>query len=136
MYTDNREAYRQTFFQAWQKYQQRLPLTALESTIVDVILLHPEYHELLANPQCPQEQFSLTDNPFVHLSLHISIQEQLHADRPKGIRTIYQRLTQQMNSHEAVHSMINCLMDVMWKAQQSGMPPDEMYYIDTLRTKL
>ena len=135
MYTNNRDTYRQTFFQAWQKYKNNLVLEPLEQLIVEVILLHPEYQELLENPKQYQNQsFTLEENPFMHLSLHISLKEQINLDRPKGITEIYQKLLKQFpDKHDVDHAMLNCLAEVMWESQQHGVPPDEQVYLEKLK---
>jgi hypothetical protein len=134
MYTNNRDAYRQAFFTAWQKHLRKLPLETVEAQLLKVILLHPEYHALLNNPSMYQAQeFSLEENPFFHMSLHVAIQEQLRLDRPAGVRAAYQKLlNKSKNAHEAEHYMMGCLARVMHKAQESGNMPDEQEYLKEL----
>ncbi len=99
MYTNNRDAYRQAFFTVWQKYQKKLPLDATEAQLVEVIALHPEFHALLENPAAYQQQeFELEENPFLHMSLHIALREQIRMNRPHGIATILQTITGKINS--------------------------------------
>ena len=44
----SREQVRDMFFAAWRKYRAGEPLAGIESLALDVILLHPEYHGVLA----------------------------------------------------------------------------------------
>jgi len=135
MYTNNRDAYRQSFYDAWQKHLNHLPLEPLEQQMVQVMLHHPEYHALLSDQKrCLQEEFAIEDNPFFHLSLHLTIAEQLKLDRPKGITNIYQNLLSLgCKPHDALHLMINCLAQCLWQAQQHGQAPSEQAYLEQLR---
>ncbi len=135
MYTDNRDAYRQAFFMAWDKYKKQLPLNPVEGQLVEIILVHPEYHALLENPkQCEKQEFTIEENPFFHMSLHVAIREQVRTNRPTGVAEIYQILSKQMdNPHEAEHAMLTCLAQILWQAQQSGAMESEASYLEKLR---
>ncbi len=135
MYTNQREAYRQAFYEAWQKYLKQLPLTILENQMVEIILIHPEYHDLLSNnEQLQKQEFKLEENPFFHMSLHMAIREQIRSDRPKGIALIHQQLLQKyVDQADVEHKMITCLAQTLWQAQQTGHPPEEIDYLNKLK---
>jgi hypothetical protein len=76
-------------------------------------------------------------NPFLHLSMHLAIAEQLSIDQPPGIRAAYERLVRRRgDKHRAAHDVMECLGEVVWAAQRTGqaLPPDEMSarYLDCL----
>lgn len=135
MYTNNRDAYRQAFYTAWQKYQKQLALEPVEKQLVQAILLHPEYHSLLENISSAQNQeYALEENPFFHMSLHVAIQEQIDMNRPFGITVIQQTLMEKhSDKHEVLHLMMQCLAKIMWQAQQTGAMPSEEVYLQELR---
>ena len=98
---------------------------------------HPEYHALLANPGGALEQDYTPErgetNPFLHLSMHLSISEQISIDQPPGIREIAQKLTKKLGSeHEAQHQMMECLGQVMWEAQREGGQLSPEKYLEAL----
>ncbi|MDR3476895.1 MAG: DUF1841 family protein [Gammaproteobacteria bacterium] len=132
--TTERDELRKVFFEAWRKYQLRSPIEPLESQLINIILLHPEYHALLSQPDNLQvENFNET-NPFLHMSLHLAIREQVATNRPPGIQQIHQHLCEQFNDvHNAEHHMMECLADILWHAQQSGKMPDEQVYLERLK---
>lgn len=138
MYSDDPKAYRQAFFDAWQKYQKQLPLEALERQLVEVILLHPAYHGLFQDLNTLQEQsFTLEENPFFHLSLHLAINDQLKLDRPKGIVAFYQALsTKKGEPHEVLHCLMQGLAKALWQAQQTGVMPNDAEYLDILAANI
>jgi hypothetical protein len=96
MFNPSREQVRQFFCEAWRKYRERAILEGAEVTAADLILHHPEYHALLENPALALEQEFTPEsgqmNPFLHLSLHLAIAEQISIDQPPGIRAAYQAL--------------------------------------------
>ena len=140
MYAPSRSQARQFMFDVWRKYQAGEPLTGLETTVLDVILMHPEYHALLADAErnierdySPQEGVM---NPFLHLSLHLAIEEQLSIDQPAGIRGEFQRLCATLGSaHDAKHAILECLGEVLWQAQRNAAAPDETQYLACLRRR-
>lgn len=135
MYSSDRQAYRRAYFTAWLKYKNNLPLETVEAQMVEVILTHPEYHALLETEQAAIEQeFALEENPFFHMSLHITINEQMKLDRPPGIALLYTTLlTKHQDAHALQHEMITCLAQTLWQAHQTNTAPDEADYLEKLR---
>lgn len=134
MFNPSRDQARRFFFDTWAKYQGGTALTDLEKTALQVILLHPEYHPLLDAPERHLDRDYTPEggqlNPFLHLSLHLAIEEQLSIDQPRGIRERYQRLVQKLGSeHDARHVILECLGETIWAAQRSGTAPDEAAYL-------
>jgi len=132
--------YRQFFLETWRKYRNGTALEPLESMVAQIIAVHPEYHALLESPDTVDQDYgpeSGQSNPFLHMGLHIAIQEQLAADRPAGIRDIYQRLVHgHADPHQAEHRMTECLAESIWEAQRKGGAPDEAAYLERLRNLL
>lgn len=140
MYAPTRSQARQFMFDVWRKYRAGEPLTGLETTALDVILMHPEYHALLADSERHIERDYSPQagsiNPFLHLNLHLAIEEQLSIDQPAGIRAEYQRLCAALGSaHDAKHAILECLGEVLWQAQRDDDAPDEERYLACLRRR-
>lgn len=135
MYSNERHLYRQAFFNAWEKYCKHLPLEPVEQQLIEIILLHPEYQGLLQQSKSSESQeYELADNPFLHLSLHLAIQDQLRLNRPQGIVECYQALLQRdADTHHVIHLMMECLAQTLWEAQQLGKQPDERIYLEKLK---
>ena len=73
-------------------------------------------------------------NPFLHLSLHLAVAEQLAIDQPPGIRAEFERLrAARGDEHAALHAVLECLGEVVWQAQRHRTPPDAKLYLDCLR---
>jgi len=133
LFNPSREEVRRFFCEAWQKQTQGQILTPLETLAAQWIEQHPEYHALLNNSEGAIQQDYTPEggvtNPFLHLSMHLSISEQISIDQPPGIRLIHQRLAQKLGSeHEAQHQIMECLGQVMWEAQRLGGNPDAQAY--------
>ena len=72
-------------------------------------------------------------NPFLHLSLHLAVAEQLSIDQPPGIRAQFERIRAAGgDEHAALHAVLECLGEVVWNAQRHGTPPDAALYIACL----
>jgi len=90
MFNPSRDEVRQFFFDAWHKHREREVLNGLDSVAVGVMLLHPEYHPVLDDPERYQDRDYRPEagdtNPFLHMSMHLAIEEQLSIDQPPGIK--------------------------------------------------
>lgn len=141
MFGNDRNQIRQYFFTVWQKKLTGENLSALESIIATVIEEHPEYHDLLSDPDSALDRDWTPEqgqtNPFLHMGMHISIQEQLGAEQPPGIKMLYQQLLHKFGqAHEVEHQMIECLGFVMWQSQTTGKDPDLNDYMACLKKLL
>ncbi len=138
MFAPSRDEARRLFFDTWAKYRAGLALEGLELTVLEVILLHPEYQALLRDrDRHATRDYSPEDgaaNPFLHLSLHVAIEEQLSIDQPPGIRAELERLARARGErHAALHAVLECLGEMLWRAQRGGTAPDANDYLDCVR---
>lgn len=131
---------RRVFFNAWSKYQQSLPLEGAEKLLIETILLHPEYHAVLDDPDThldrdyPPE--AGTENPFLHMSLHVTIAEQLAMNNPAGIKEKLASLEQKMERHDALHVLLECLAEAVWQAQRHQAADLEQSYLDCIAERV
>lgn len=141
MFAPSRDEARRFFFDTWKCHREGAPLSALQQQALQVIVLHPEYHAILADPERSLElEFGPESggmNPFLHLSLHLAVEEQLAIDQPRGLRARYEALAARTGSeHEAKHAVLECLGETIWQAQRLGAPPDEAAYLTCLDRRL
>lgn len=137
----SREQLRKTYTDAWSKHRAGAPLTPLESMIVDVIAIHPEYQAVIGDTDAAlafaDGAAADRENPFLHMGLHIAIREQLSVDRPPGVREVHRlALTRAADGHEAEHALMQALGQTLWEAQRRGTAPDERHYLDLARRAL
>ncbi len=100
---------------------------------VDWMVRHPEYHGDLESPEAMTAEYSVEKgrtNPFLHLSMHLAIAEQLSIDHPRASGRAYQRLVVRSDAHQAVHEIMECLGQVVWEAQRLGTPMDSDTYLE------
>ncbi len=144
MFNPSKDDVRRFFCEAWAKHRQGCVLTPLEAIAVDWISRHPEYQNDLADADAAlARDYRVEDgrtNPFLHLSMHLAIAEQVSVDQPPGIRAAYRTLIEKRgDEHAAAHAVMDCLGEIVWTAQRSGspLPPDEMSarYLDCLARK-
>jgi hypothetical protein len=138
MFGQDRTELRQMFFTAWKKHQSKQIMEPLEAVVAKIIELHPEYHPLLENQDTLDKDYTPEmgeTNPFLHMAMHISIQEQLSTKRPTGIEQIHQSmLSKTKDPHETEHIMMECLGKMLWEAQSQNRAPDENDYLNCLQT--
>ena len=130
-----RDRLRQAWAEAWRKARAGEVLQAQEAAIAGVVEDHPEYQDLLGDPRALERDFSVgagESNPFLHLSMHLAIREQVATDRPPGIAAVHRALAAGAGVHAAEHRMMECLGETLWEAQRAGLAPDEQRYLQRL----
>lgn len=140
MFAPSQHDVRRFFCDTHRKRREGLPLTPMETVAADWIDQHPEYHAELSDLEAALAAVYDVDagrtNPFLHLSMHLSISEQVSIDQPRGIKQAYELLAAKRGSaHEAHHEVMECLGEMMWESQRSGLPPDGHKYIDGVRRR-
>lgn len=137
MFNPSREQVRRFFCDAWRKHQERLPLVGAEVAAADLATRHPEYHTLLTDAEGALDKEWTPEggemNPFLHLSLHLAIHEQLSIDQPPGIRAAFERLVCRMDRHDAEHILLEKLAETIWQAQRNGSQLDAEAYVEAVR---
>ena len=139
MFNPSREQARRFFCESWRKHRERLVLEGAEATAADLIAEHPEYHALLEDPRAAVEREFTPEggqmNPFLHLSLHLAIAEQISIDQPPGIKAAYAALRRTLDVHDAEHAIMECLGETLWRAQRNNAPMDGEAYLDCVLRK-
>ncbi len=140
MFQPSQHDVRSFFCGTWRKQREGAPLTPIEAQAATWIDEHPEYHALLSDePTALAASYTVEDgreNPFLHLAMHLSILEQTSIDQPTGIRQAVQLLAAKRQSlHQAHHEVMECLGEMIWASQRSGLPPDGHAYIEGVRRR-
>jgi Domain of unknown function (DUF1841) len=138
MFSPSQADVRRFFCAVHEKTRTGAAMEAIEVLASQWIAEHPEYHADLADAEAALERTYGTEgghsNPFLHLSMHLSISEQCSIDQPGGIRQAVELLTARRNSlHDAHHDTMECLGRMLWESQRSGRPPDGAAYIDCVQ---
>jgi hypothetical protein len=137
MFSPTRDEARKFVIDAWRKHRAGEPLSALEATAARLVGMHPEYHAIIESPALYTDRDYRPEhgavNPFLHLSLHLAVAEQLAIDQPRGIVAHFERLrAARGDAHAALHDIVECLGEVMWQAQRLRTGPDAALYLDCL----
>jgi len=138
MFDPSKDDVRRYFCETWRKHREAAPLTPLEAMALDWVLEHPEYHaDLESLEQALAADYPVEGgrgNPFLHLSMHLAVAEQLQIDQPPGIRAAYETLARRLDSpHEAAHRIMDCLGETIWRAQRDRAAPDSDAYLQCIR---
>ena len=154
LFNPSRDEVRTFFFDIWQKFgiskllsfetPKAKLLSPLETLGLQVIQMHPEYHAILSQPELYREQAYYPElgetNPFLHMSLHLSILEQISINQPIGIAGIYQTLLAKYQGvhsfeHKAQHDLLECLGETIWLAQRNNTGLDAAHYLQLMQQK-
>ena len=140
MFNPSRDQARDFFFETWRKYRAQEPLAGLEAVVLQVMLAHPEYHAALEDPGRFRDRNYSPElgepNPFLHMSMHLAIEEQLSIDQPSGIASSFAALAAKHGDrYEAMHDTIECLGEMVWRSQRDRAPPDAAAYLECLKER-
>ncbi len=140
MFAPSQNDVRRFFCETLRKHRAREPLTPMEALVSDWIAEHPEYHADLADVDVALAAvYTVEDgrtNPFLHLSMHLTITEQCAIDQPHGIRQAVELLAARRGTLLAAHhEVMECLGQMVWESQRSGRPPDGHAYLDAVRAR-
>ena len=138
MFSPSQADVRQFFCSVYAKALAQQPLEAIETIASLWIEEHPEYHADFADAEAAVDKMYEVEggktNPFLHLSMHLSISEQCSIDQPQGIQTAVAQLAERKNSiHDAQHAVMECLGAMLWESQRSGRPPDGAAYVEAIK---
>ena len=141
IFNPSRDEVREFFFNTWHKFKQNQLLEGVEKIAVQVMQSHPEYHAILGDATHYMQQQYFPEmgetNPFLHMSLHMSVLEQISINQPIGIATIYQQLiAKHQNELDAQHDLIDCLAETIWQAQRNQQPLDAENYLLLMQKKV
>ena len=135
----SRDQLREAYRGAWRRFKNQHTLSPLDKQIVAVISEHPEYHVIVESAAADLANYSPRSgqlNPWLHMGLHLAIREQVATNRPAGIADIHRKLATQSDPHEAEHRMLELLAEALWEAQRAGKAPDELAYLERLKSLL
>ncbi len=140
MFQPNQSDVRRFFCGVQRRLREQLPLEPMQALAARWLPEHPEYAADLADEAAAlAADYRVEDgrtNPFLHLAMHLTIEEQVAIDQPAGIRQAVQLLATRRGSlHAAHHEVMECLGEMIWASQRSGLPPDGHAYLDAVRRR-
>ncbi|MBP6900832.1 MAG: DUF1841 family protein [Burkholderiaceae bacterium] len=140
MFQPSQHDVRRFFCDTWRRHRAGEPLSPMETLAAGWMDEHPEYQADLADVDAAlAASYTVEDgrsNPFLHLSMHLSISEQCSIDQPSGIRQAVELLAARRGElHAAHHEVMECLGEMIWESQRSGRPPDGHAYLDAVRRR-
>jgi hypothetical protein len=129
------------FFDVYDKYMNNIPLSSLELIALEVIQQHKEYLPIIQQKEkylnyqwLPESGMT---NPFLHMSMHISIKEQLSINQPVGVVDYYnQLLNKYLDPMVVEHHIMDCLAEMIWYSQKNQVPFDVSIYFNCLIDKI
>ena len=134
MFTSDRSKQRQYLKQAWGKYTRHEQLEPLELQLAKIVEKHPEYQNIFNNLDSEYFPEQGQTNPFLHINLHLTLQDQIRMDQPKGIKKIHTKLLVKVkDSHEVEHMMMEHIAEMIFNAQKNNSAFNLDGYIQALK---
>ena len=134
MFSSDRSTQRKFLAKSWEKYKTNQLLEPLELQLANIIAKHPEYQEIINNLDTEYFPEQGKINPFLHINLHLSLQDQLDLDQPKGVKEIYNSLVKKMkDTHQVEHIMMEHIAEMIFMSQKNNKPMDQEQYLRSLK---
>ena len=135
MFTSNRSKQRQYLKQAWEKYTSQEQLEPLELQLSKIVEQHPEYQNLIKNLDSEYFPEQGNTNPFLHINHHVTLQDLIRMDQPKGIKESHSQFLQKIkDAHEVEHMMMEHIAEMIVNAQKNNAAFDLDGYIQALKS--
>ena len=134
MFSSDRSAQRKFLAKSWEKFKANQLLEPLELQLAKIIEKHPEYQEIINNLDTEYFPEQGKINPFLHINLHLSLQDQIGLDQPKGIKEIYNSLVKKIkDTHRVEHIMMEQIAEMIFNSQKNNKPMDQEQYLRSLK---
>jgi len=130
VFSQDRFKQREFLAKSWQKHITAQTLEPLELQLALIVQKHPEYHVLINDINLEYFPEQGKTNPFLHINLHLALQDQLTLDQPTGIIDIYKKLIViHSDAHKVEHMMMECIGEMIYYAQKTNSPFDLNKYL-------
>jgi len=137
VFSSDRSTQRKFLAEAWRKYKTKQFLEPLELQLSKIIERHPEYQDIINDLDTEYFPEQGKINPFLHINLHLSLQDQLSLDQPKGIKKIYKDLLKKIkDTHQVEHIMMEQIAEMIFNSQKYNKPMDLEQYLRSLKEQI
>ena len=134
MFSQDRSKQREFLAKSWQKHISAQILEPLELQLALIVEKHPEYQALINDINLEYFPEQGRTNPFLHINLHLALQDQLALNQPIGINDIYKKLIViHSDTHEVEHMMMECIAEMIFNSQKNNTTLDQDNYLVNLK---
>ena len=134
MLSQDRFKQREFLANSWQKHINDQISEPLEIQLALIIQKHPEYHALINDINLEYFPEQGKTNPFLHINLHLTLQDQLALNQPIGINDIYKKLIAiHSDTHEVEHMMMECIAEMIFNSQKNHTTLNQDNYLVNLK---
>jgi hypothetical protein len=138
MFNPSRDQARHFWVDLWLSRRDRQVFEPMERHALDLIESHPEYHPVLEDPDSLIMDFTVErgdTNPFLHLSMHLAVREQLSINQPIGIVDLHQMIALRRGGSllDADHVVMEALAEQIWQSQRNKRPFDSAHYLHDIK---
>jgi hypothetical protein len=128
---------RQRLHLIWEASNQGIPLHDEEhQRLAEVLQQHPQYHNAWEFADQIEDVEYVIDgvNPFLHVTFHSIIENQLATGDPPEVRAALQRLLRKrLSRHDAIHRLAQVFTEELFPVLKQDRPFNQERYVRKLR---
>ena len=119
--------------EVWGKIKEKKEVSQEDKKLAEALLEHKEYWEIWENISPHDEKTVKEVNPYLHVYLHLAIENQIMDENPRQVgRHISWRTSQGIDRHITVHEIATVFSEYLIDALRYGKPFDKLKYIQRL----
>jgi hypothetical protein len=134
-----REQSHEHYYALWQRAKANERLEGEDALTAQIMRDHPEYYDVWEHAnEFLQEQVTVNGaNPFLHVTMHVVVENQAAQNEPPEVRAAleYQTL-RKTPRHQAVHEIANAFTELLWVVLHDHRPFDNDAYRRKLKKML
>jgi hypothetical protein len=119
--------------EVWQKAKEEEELSREEDRLAKILLEHREYQEIWEKIPLNPERETGGVNPYLHVSLHLAIENQIVEENPRQVnRYLSKKLAQGIDRHKIIHEIAAIFCESLFDTLKYQKPFDRIRYIQRL----
>ncbi len=129
-----RQAFRRAVHRVWAMIQADLidEMNDAEGRLARILLDHAEYEDVFEDEEVLDGHEFYTGpegNPFLHVSFHKMVEDQLESGRIKELRLFFEAMAARgYDRHEVIHAVIEILLYLLYSSLSQDLPLDVKRY--------
>jgi hypothetical protein len=119
----------------WERSQRGEAVAGEETRLAAAMEEHPEYRVAWESPQGLSGDTIGGVNPYLHVTMHTIVENQLAQNEPPEAAEALERLLAAgVSRHEAIHRIGNLMLRQIWRIQRERRPFDRQAYNRALKS--
>jgi len=119
--------------EVWKKTKEKKELSREDKRLAEILLEHKQYQEIWETVPLHPEKITGGVNPYLHVYLHLAIENQIAEENPRQVnRYLSRRLSQGEDRHTIIHDIVSVFSEYLFDALRYRKPFDRLKYAQRL----